>query len=224
MTDVWKLEVRGYGGRVLHPTMVQQPAASDHLAILFPGRAYTCQMPLLYYASLLVRTAGADVMLLQHDYRDNPALSHLPEHKLAQCMEADVGAAYAAAFSRHRYRRLTLIGKSLGCMALSLLPRAQPLPSVTRAVWLTPPLLHEGFVEHLSEWSPPSMLAIGTADLHFDDGVFARLTAPDHVKGIVLPDADHSLEVPGDFARTLQTLTAVVAAMAKFLGGADGAR
>ena len=117
---VGKLELQGYKGAVDN-LFFRQEADTDHLAVLFPGRGYTTQGPVLYYPGALLRNRGADVLNVDYAYDKRSDFDELSEEEQTAWLKADGKAALDAALSQRDYRHLTLVGKSLGTLVLALL-------------------------------------------------------------------------------------------------------
>ena len=56
------LPIAGYRDLPVPNTFVRQPGETDHLALVFPGYSYPCEMPALYYPVSLLLSLGADVV------------------------------------------------------------------------------------------------------------------------------------------------------------------
>ncbi len=68
MHRIENLKIRGHRGEAVANTFFRQTPASDHVAIAFPGVAYTCHMPLLYYQTQLLLARGADVLWVEYGH------------------------------------------------------------------------------------------------------------------------------------------------------------
>ena len=169
---------------------------ADRRAVLIPGRRYDTRAPLLAYAGEALRRLGYDT------------------HEIAWQVPRDLGEDRAAAWVGEQVApALTdgeelLIGKSLGAFAAGL-----AADRGLRAVWLTPVLTQPDVVEALSRATAPFLLVGGTADSLWDGELARRLTP--HV--LEVPDADHSMLVPGPLARSAEVLGQVCTAVEDFV-------
>src|SRR3954462_6402259 len=100
--------ITGHDSKAIPNTFFRQEEKSDHLAIIFPGRGYTCAMPLLYYTTNLLLDQGADA--LQVDYKYGPSFWDLPEEDRNQKFAFDVTASIKVAITQGKYSCLTLVG------------------------------------------------------------------------------------------------------------------
>jgi len=214
------LDVPGHDGPL--PLFRRQERHSRHLAVLFPGRGYGCEMPLLHYAGDLLDARGADVLGLRYDFRDE-RFEDLGRFEAR--LEAAVDPVVRAGLrQRERYDRVTLVGKSLGTWAMGcLLARAEhPLHSVKRldTVWLTPSLRFDPAWARLRAWRGRSLWILGEADEHHVLPVVDRvqtLASRPAAHLVPIPSADHGLSIPGDTLASIRALERVMKAVQEHL-------
>lgn len=210
------LDIAGYGDEPVPHTFLRQEQATQHLAILLPGLNYGCDLPLLYYPARLLLARGADVLRIEYasqrraDFRSAPATA-------GAALFADVSAACQAALAQRPYQQLTLVGKSLGTLALGHVLTADARLSSARAVWLTPLLHSDSLRAQITQWGGPSLFVIGTADPYYDAARLAELQAATGGAAVVVEGADHSLELAGEVVQSLAAMTQVIQALQRFL-------
>src|SRR5215469_16344442 len=129
-------DIRGYHQESVPHTFFRQQEESTQLALVLAGGGNNCQHPTLYYPTRELLTRGADALLI--DYCLRPEFSTLTEEQVMACVVADSLAASQAIWSEHAYERVTLIGKSLGTLAMGHLLASIPAGIKVQAVWLTP--------------------------------------------------------------------------------------
>ncbi|MEQ1878846.1 MAG: hypothetical protein ABL958_19560, partial [Bdellovibrionia bacterium] len=116
--------------------------------------------------------------------------------------------------------RLVLVGKSLGTRAmLFALERLheEGFSGRTDCVWLTPVIGDDNFFAELIEVRERSLFVIGDADPHFDK---RKMDVLENVGDVVIvEDADHALEVPGNLQCSISELERVTRLMQTFVGG-----
>ena len=160
--------IAGYCGAVPN-TFVRQEGEAEHLAVLLPGMGYTCDMPLFYYAENLLTERGADVLRVEYAYGRRADFGELSDDEQLRWLLADATAAYRVGLGQRAYRDVTLVGKSLGTLAMGHLLTAEERPAgTTRAVWLTPLVREERLREQMGRCDGRSLVVIGTADPHYD--------------------------------------------------------
>jgi hypothetical protein len=169
---------------------------ADRRAVLIPGRGYDTRAPLFVYVGEALRRAGFDT------------------HEIGWQVPPDLGADRAAPWVAEQVAPALgestdlLVGKSLGTFAAPL-----AADRGIRAVWLTPLLTRADVADALGRATEPFLLIGGTSDQVWDGGVARRLTP--HV--LEIPDADHSLMVPGPLAASAEVLGRVCTAVEDFL-------
>ena len=192
-------------------TFFRQETETNHLTMIFPGLNYSCDMPLLYYSAKIMLEAGADVIQVKYDYtqtRSGGSASTLTERfgSLAE----DVIKITRIALDQREYKHLTVIGKSLGTLAIPNLLQADPSLHPQTCIYLTPILQELVPVHDLIQTCPRNLFVIGTNDRYYDaDLIYSfRTSQPDNF--MIIEVVNHSLEFPGDVVRSLEVLNSVV--------------
>lgn len=206
------LELFGFRNEPVPHKFHQWEEETRHVAIVFPGMGYTADMPLLYYPSRLLLEAGADLLTVDYAY-NRPDFTALSGPGREQWLFADVSAACRAALAQRPYQRVTLIGKSLGTLAMAHLLATEPGLEGARTVWLTPLLSNDRVWTELRRAGRPAVVAIGTADRFYDATRIAEARATPDVDAVVIDGADHSLELRGDVLGSLAALERVLRAV-----------
>jgi pimeloyl-ACP methyl ester carboxylesterase len=211
------LPINGYRGEPVPNEFLRQEGESDHVAVLLPGMGYTCDMPLFYYAESLLLHTGADVLRVEYAYNRRPDFRELPQDEQRRWLLADATASFRAALGQRPYREVTLIGKSLGTLAMGHLLAEFPGHGV-RAVWLTPLLREDGPREQMRLHGGPTLLATGTAHPFYDP--LSLDEVPEAIEGqvVLIEGADHGLDIPGDPIASVKAVEQVVGALQEFLG------
>lgn len=192
-TKVERLKIIGHGDEPLTNTFFRQDAGSGHLAIVFPGLGYRCSGPLLWYPSRILLAHGADVLWAEYAYDLRGDWMASDERGQKAWLFEDATAACRSAM-KHGYERVTVVGKSLGTLAMGRLFSTEGFPDKTGAVWLTPVLSDPDLRNHLEATHVPSLLLIGTNDPYYDEGFIRRLRKNPAFEIEIVDGADHSLE------------------------------
>lgn len=166
---------------------------ADRRAVLIPGRGYDTRAPLFAYVGEALRRLGFDTREISWQVPRDLRVDRTADWVRGQVSPtlSDDGAEL-------------LVGKSLGTFAAPL-----AADQGRRAVWLTPVLNQPDVVDALGRATAPFLLVGGTADTLWDGEVARRLTP--HV--LEVPDADHSMLVPGPLARSAEVLGQVCTAV-----------
>lgn len=217
MHEIRTLQIAGYRDQPVPNTFFRHRDDAGHLAIVLPGVRYTCHMPLLYYPSRLLRIQGADVLWVEYAYDRRADFQTLSDAERERWFMADVAAACKTALAQRPYRQVTLVGKSLGTLAIGYLLSEAALRSAPQVIWLTPLLRNDRLRAQIRQSKARSLFAIGTADSHYDPATLAEVQAATGSQAVVVDGGDHSLEIEGDVWRSLQALEQVLRAIEAFL-------
>lgn len=212
------LTITGYRDEAVPNRFFRQDRETDHLAMILPGLGYTADMPLLHYPGHLLLQHGADVLMVDYAYSQNPAFRAASESERAKWLVEDVTAAWDAAVAQRQYARHTLLGKSLGTLAMGYLIATKPELTTAGTIWLTPLLGEQRLVGQMGQHRGPSMIAIGTADPAYVADALTSVQAQTGAATILVEGADHGLELPGDALGSLRIVERVVQGMDRFLG------
>jgi hypothetical protein len=214
--ELRSLDVAGYEDRPVPASLFAQPGETDHLGILLPGYRFPVEMPPLHYAGRVLLEGGADLLRVEYAYPRTDFLKRSPDEQ-GRWLAEDVTAACASGLSIRAYERITLVGKSLGTLAMGHL-LAGPRFRAAACVWLTPLLGVGGLLSRIEETRPRSLIVIGTADKFYQPGPLEQAERLTGGRSLVLEGVDHSLEIPGDLAGSLDGLGRIVRALQAFLG------
>ena len=193
-----------FGHTIKNRLLAQEPRA-EALAVLFPGGNGTCDIPLLHYARKVALQAACDVLSIEYGYvRTEHSLSWEMHDALLQEARQAVEAC-----DLPKYRRIYFISKSLGTLiAGELAEKLRPAPICS--LYLTP---LEGTVAHIEKSG--GIVVTGDQDRLFPDASILQT-----IPGIdlhVFAGANHSLEVPNDYHKSLELLTRVADICHRFL-------
>jgi len=131
-------------------------------------------------------------------------------------ISADVFAACNAGLSQRPYEKITLVGKSLGTIAMGHLLADRRFQGTT-CIWLTPLLTVDWLRNRIEEIHPRSLFIIGTADQFYQPDIFRQLETVTNGSALVIEDANHALEIPGDIQKSVQALSQIVQALQEFI-------
>jgi hypothetical protein len=213
--EIIPLSVTGYKNQPVPASMLVSSEASDHLGIILPGYRHTADMPDLHYSGRILLFGGADVLRVEYAYPKTDFMQRPPEEQAAWLSE-DVRAACQAAMHRREYRKITLIGKSLGTLAMGHLLEDERFAQAS-CVWLTPILANGWLCAQIRKHHPRSLFIIGTADHFYQPALLQELVMATQGKALVLDGVHHGLEIEGDIPGTLATLRRIVDAVQEFI-------
>ena len=221
MVSLEPLEITGYGNAPVPNIFFWQTEKTRHLAILFPGLGYSSHMPMLYYPGRLLVLHGADVLRVEYAYDRNPDFHSLSAEERSRWLHADAEAAFSRAWSQREYDQITLVGKSIGTLAVGYLLTTHPKVREPRCVWLTPLLRNDELKAQIVRTRHRSLFVIGTADPHYDPVTLGGILKATGGESIVIDHADHSMEIQGDLQESIRVLQRIMLGIQGFLGGGE---
>jgi hypothetical protein len=170
----------------------------ERCVVVLPGRQYSTQAPLLWFAREVAEARGWSVLEVRDALPDGADPAGWARDRARRALD-HVGSA-----------EVVVLGKSLASAAAGLVA-----DRVLPAVWLTPLLNLERVVDDLSRAGRPALLVGGSADETWVPDALADsgLLEIVHLEGL-----DHSLQRPGHPAASLDVLRAVAERVDRFLG------
>lgn len=195
-------------GSATHNILLQHDAGSEKLLILLPGRAYTCDFPVLYYLRKAALQLGYDVLSVEYGFqaaRSDFNFAQLPD------LMADVNDTLQPVLSRG-YKQVCLVGKSLGTPIASQVIHS--LKDIGVSLILLTPV---GESTH-GLGTIRTLAIIGTVDAAYSAEEVARFEGHTSVTWHVYEGLDHSLEYHGDWQKSAQILPEIIHVCTNFLG------
>ena len=184
---------------------------TQHVALVFPGRRYGPEMPLLHYPAQVLRERGADVHVI--DYPQFLVSADAPDQQTWERATELITRAVAEAVAGAS--QVTLLAKSLGTRAIARLPDGL-LPDSVHAAWLTPIFTDAATAKAAAAKTWRSLYVYGTADPSCDEAVLREIVAVTGGTVLSVDRADHGLEVEGDAVASVDALLRVVRAVAEW--------
>lgn len=217
MEDILSLPIRDANGVPLTNTFFRQKEKANELAVFFPGRGYTCAMPVLYYPTRLMIQRGADALTIEYNASRDPEFDQLDLEERLRRLGNDARNAVEVALTQRDYQRVVLFGKSLGSLVLAWLLVHEPELLHATYVWLTPLVRVPFLREAVRRGKPQSLFIAGDADPLFDATVMQELMKTGDFHLLVLSGANHSLEIEGDLEATLKGMALILRTLNEFL-------
>jgi len=209
------LDIVGYRNQPIPNTFITHPNPTNHVAVILPGYRFSVDMPPLHYTRRILLEQGADILNVEYAYfRTN--FMEQPESEQGRWMSADIFAACNTILSRYPYEKITLIGKSLGTIAMGHLLADRRFQQAT-CIWLTPILTVDWLRARIEQVRPRSLFVIGTADQFYQPDILKHLETVTSSRAVVINDANHALEIQGDIQQSIMVLNQMTQAVQEFL-------
>jgi predicted alpha/beta-hydrolase family hydrolase len=217
MYSFHSLKINSYADRPVPNTLYRQKIVTEQTALVFPGFGYTCQMPLLFYSIEALLQKGLNVLTVEYNYSKDAQFRALSKEEQIGRLHADVEASYRAAQNQGYSNIVTLAGKSLGTRAIAYLLREHSELRNAKVVWLTPLIKGQDLREQIAGHEAGNLIAIGTADPHYNVDVLYSLQDNPRISVVLIEDGDHGLQIQGDLNRSLEALSKVITSVNQFL-------
>ena len=122
MFDKLSLTISGNNKQPIPNTYFRQQSAASHLCVVLPGYSPPLINPLLQCTSQLFLDRNADVLQVEYEYYKIDFFKK-PAAERNRMLSVDVTAVSETVFAQREYEHITLVGKSLGTLAMGhLLP------------------------------------------------------------------------------------------------------
>ena len=213
--ELSSLDAVGYQDQRVPNTFIAQAKPTAHLSIILPGYRHSADMPDLHYAGRVLLEQGADLLRVDYAYNQTDFMER-PESEQDKWISNDVFAICNAGLSYRSYEQITLIGKSLGTIAMGHLLADSRFQHAT-CVWLTPLLTVEWLCSRIEQIHPRSLFIIGTSDTFYKPEILRRLENATKGHSLVIEGASHALEIPDDISKSLAALNQIVQSLNNFL-------
>ena len=214
------LNAIGYKNQQVPNTFIIQPTPAQHLGIILPGYRHSADMADLHYAGRILLDQGADLLRVEYTYYQTDFMER-PESEQDKWISSDAFAVCNAGLSHRPYEQITLVGKSLGTIAMGYL-LADARFQRAACVWSTPLLTVEWLCSRIEQVHPRSLFIIGTADKFYKPDILKHLEHVTKGRAAVIEGANHGLEIPDDISKSLKALNQIVRELQEFLN--EGAK
>jgi acetyl esterase/lipase len=216
MPEPRNLGLKDSRGKPLRHKYLCQEKDPQGLFFLLPGDNYGVDGPLLYFPSRMLFSDGWDTIAVTYGYQSAGEIfspAHIPN------IVDECAAALQRVLEERGYPRIVLAGKSLGAAVIAVLCTMDKKLVNLRAVYLTPPLGTPVFDPVFLETRGEAYIAVGTADRFYEESAFNELHTRRSFSYTLIPQGDHSMNIPGDLSGTLDAHARVTKDLIKFAEG-----
>jgi hypothetical protein len=186
------------------------------MIVVLPGTGYTVQGPAISIPVLSLLEDDYDEPVSSIVYSSGPAR---PEEADFTAIEDAVLEEINATLSEVRPQRVVFVAKSFGTRVLGRIASRIALTEVrsVAAIWVTPLFGRPGRADEAIATGFKSLVIAGEADeKHYYREAHDRVVAELQSDQLVVPRANHGLEVPGDVRATVSGLSALADATLHF--------
>jgi hypothetical protein len=207
------LQINGYGGEPVSNRFYSQEEDTVNLSIVLPGLNPPLINPALYYISQTVLANRSDLMQVEHAYYK---INKPGENEILERLYTDTMAACEVVLLQRTYRRIMLIGKSLGTRAMAYLLDDDRFRKA-ECVWLTPLLTQEYVRSQVNLHKPKSLFIVGTADPFYREEILSELVEATGGDSLVIDEMNHGLNITGDVQASIDAVSRIVGKAGEFL-------
>jgi hypothetical protein len=209
------LDAHGYRNQPVPNTYITHASPSNHLGVILPGYRYSADMPPLHFTRRVLLDQGADTLSVDYTYYRTDFMQQ-SESNQGQWLSADIFAACNAVLARHPYEKITLVGKSIGTLAMGHL-LADPRFQGSACIWFTPLLTVDWLLSRIEQIHPSSLFIIGTRDQFYQPDILKQLENATNGQTLVIEEATHALEIPDSLQESLAALSQMTQTVREFL-------
>lgn len=180
------------------------------LAVVLPGAGYSFREPLLKYSIQILLKKQFRVLALDKVYGEDPKWRSLKsEDEARKVVEDDTIQVFKQIQNKFVEPIELLLGRSLGTYAIACLLEKE-IVKPKKIVWQTPALGNKWLT--MRDCAIPGFGIVGTADYYYQQ-VIENLPKD----RIIIENADHGMEIPGDPVQSIEVLRKVILATEEWL-------
>lgn len=198
-------------------TLIRSEKPNKSICIMLPGLGYTTQRPLFHYATSMCLNNHIDVLHINYHFVKNEHFAGLSKEDQEYWMYEDVKAVVDEVLKSSKYEQCFLFSKSIGTIPMAMEWIHRKFIRKPFGIWLTPLLKDDSVYNSLLETRLPSLCVIGDDDNHFIEERVASLNHNEFIKTVIIPKADHSLEIQDDILTTIDAIKIVIESIQAFL-------
>lgn len=206
--------VPGYKNQPVSFQHIKQNKQSNALAVMLPGRGYTVQGPLFHYSTGVFLNKGFDVLHVNYDYTTVQSESLTLEEEIKQITE-DVNSVLDHILKDQSYENHTLVGKSLGTIALSSIVDRMAFKEA-KIIWLTPLLQLDYVMDKMNSSTQNGLCIIGDEDPCFIPEKFENLKRKENMQTLLMPGTEHSLNYADRPIDSIDVMKKVITEISNF--------
>jgi len=198
-------------------TWFRSDQPNQGICIMLPGLGYNTQRPLFHYATGMCLNHNIDVLHINYQFTKNEQFKKLSETDQDQWMYEDVKAVVDEVLKDTVYEQCFLVSKSIGTIPMAREWTEKNFIKNTIGVWLTPLIKDDNVYQALLNTDLPSLCVIGDHDHHFIKERIYSLKNNELVSTVVIPKADHGLEIKGDILASIEAIKEVIERVQEFV-------
>jgi hypothetical protein len=217
MFDVIENEVVRDEYSIIPYRWIRRKQPNKSICIMLPGLGYTTQQPLFHFATNLFADNEVDILHINYNFMKNKQFTKLSKMEKVQWMYDDVRTVVSEVLKDTDYQQCFLLSKSIGTIPMAMEWTKRNFIDNPIGIWLTPLLKVDLVFDTLLKTDIPSICVIGDQDQHYLEERISLLENNSLISMLVIPNANHSLEVNGDILATIEAMKVIMKRMHEFI-------
>lgn len=205
---------------VIPYTWIRGKSENKDICIMLPGSGYTTQRPLFHYATNTCMNNNVDILHIDYNYIRNEHFAKLTSIEQDHWIYEDVKTVVYDVLKDTAYERYFILSKSIGTIPMAYEWKQKSFVRSAYGIWLTPLIKDDNVYNALLYTKWPSLCVIGDQDPHFIKERIDSLHNNNLVHTIVIPNANHSLEIKGDISTTIKAADKIIGHIEDFIHSA----
>ncbi|MEH7081685.1 hypothetical protein V7139_02935 [Neobacillus drentensis] len=198
-------------------TWIHHEKPNKSICIMLPGLGYTTQRPLFHYATGVCLDEEIDILHVNYQFNKNQHFATLSKEEQVRWMYEDVEAVIEEILGDTNYQQCFLLSKSIGTIPMAIEWINRKFIRNSFGIWLTPLFKEDYVYETLLQTELPSLCIIGEQDHHFIDERVTSLNNNELVTTVIIPGAEHSLELHGDVFASIDAIKKIMESVQEFI-------
>jgi len=196
---------------------IRNKKPNKSICIMLPGLEYSTQQPLFHYATSLLADNNIDILHINYNFVKNKQFAKLSKMEKEQWIYEDVEAVVKEVLKDPHYEQCFLLSKSIGTIPMAMEWKSKNFIQNPVGIWLTPLLKEDLVFKTLLNTDIPSFFVIGNQDQHYIEDRISLLENNNQISTLVIPNANHSLEVNGDVLKSIEAMLLIMKRLQEFI-------
>lgn len=198
------LKVPSYWKTEMKQKYIQLYEENSKLVVLFPGKNFPCDKPILHFAGTSALQSGFDLMILEYGYQ--AARTDLDVNELQRVIE-DSHESVQRIISK--YKQVVFVSKSIGTIVAGEVHGKLEIP--IKHLFLTP---IKDTIHYINKFN--GLVVYGTKDEMFNKEHANQINIDNVREVIEIPNANHGLET-NNVEESIEILSKLVRIYMEFL-------
>jgi hypothetical protein len=196
---------------------IRRKQPNKRICIMLPGLGYSTQQPLFHYATNLFADNEVDILHINYNFMKNKQFAKFSKLEKEQWMYDDVRTVVSEVLKDTDYQQYFLLSKSIGTIPMAMEWTKRNFINNPIGIWLTPLLKEDLVFDTLLNTEIPSLCIIGDQDQHYMEERISLLRNNNQISMLVIPNANHSIEVHGDVLTTIDSMKVIMSRIHEFI-------